>query len=600
MIDYKKIGFKAGLEIHQQLSGRKLFCSCPAIIREDNPDIIVHRMLRPSFGESGIVDAAALAEFRKQKVFVYQGYNENTCLVELDEEPVLQPSSDAVETAVMVSRMLSMQLFSPVHVMRKVVVDGSNTSGFQRTMAIGFSGVITDSSGSVIRIDRLCLEEDSARIVSRTQESDTYNLSRLGIPLLEITTKPDIRSPNQLQEVAGQLGMILRSTGRIKRGLGTIRQDVNVSIAQGSRVEIKGVQDFDLLPTIAHNEALRQLGLVALAAEYSQHSFVLSSPVDVSQTFSSSSTKWISSTLQNGTALAVVVSGAQGFFGRELYPGFRVGSELSGYVQASGFGGIIHTDEKPQKYGLSSWDELFSRTQASSQDAILVLLGDAHRASETFTEVVSSRLQEFCLGVPSCVRKAQGDGTTTYLRPMPGSARMYPETDVRSFSVSSIHVDIPELLTVRAKRLSQEFSISEDVASLVCRSGRADIFEHWAKVLSASLVADVLVVKEKEIRRRHSLELDVNAISEELFSRLASGSLQSSAIEEVLVSFARDGIVLWESFASLSEQEVKNIVSRIVSENADAPFGALMGLCMKELSGRADGKMVSSLIKELT
>ena len=588
---YEELGFKAGLEIHQQLSGKKLFCACPAVIREDEPDFSVVRQLRASVGESGEKDVAASHEEQKQKEFLYQGYHDSTCLVELDEEPVSHPNPAAVEAAVVVAELLSMKRFDSVHVMRKVVVDGSNTSGFQRTMAVASDGVIDG-----VRVDRLCLEEDSCRVVSRGQERDVYNLSRLGIPLLEVTTKPDITSPDHLQEVAGALGMVLRSTGRVKRGLGTIRQDVNISIAEGTRVEIKGVQDLDTMPLLADNEVSRQEGLVLLSKELSE--VVVSSPAEVTQAVSACS-GWLSKALASGSSVVGVrVEDFAGLLGRELFSGFRVGTEVAGYAQAWGFGGIIHGDEDAQKYGLDSWSGVREALGCSADDSFVLLVGSYERAAQALQGVVAERLAFLAQGVPSCVRKANADGSTTYLRPMPGAARMYPETDVRAVEVRELEVEVPELLTEKAARLSEEFDISEDVAWQVCRQDRAELFERWASELPASLVADVLVVKEKELRRRYDVEFDVRLVADELFEKLVSQKISKSAVEDALLLFAREGSVDWSSFETLSEDAVRAVIQDVVASDPDAPFGALMGQAMGRLSGKADGKLVSKLLRE--
>ena len=589
--DYESLGFKAGLEIHQQLEGRKLFCDCPTLIREDEPDFMVTRQLRASVGESGEVDVAASHEQAKQKQFVYQGYQDTTCLVEVDEEPVSAPNPLAVETAVMVSDMLSMKRFDKVHVMRKVVVDGSNTSGFQRTMSVSSDGIIND-----VRVDRLCLEEDSCKVISRGQDRDVYNLSRLGIPLLEITTKPDIRNPDHLQEIASEIGMVLRSTGRVKRGLGTIRQDVNISIAKGTRVEIKGVQDLDTMPLLAENEVSRQEGLVEIANKYD--SFTITSPHNVSDAFKSA-TDWIQKALsKDSQAVAGVITEVTGLLGTELFEDFRVGTELSGYAKAWGFGGLIHTDEDASKYGLSSWDEVRKLAKATKKDTVVILIGDANRAEYAINHPIKDRIQYLAQGVPSCVRKANADATTTYLRPMPGSARMYPETDVYPLDIINIGVEVPELLSEMIPRLAEQYSLDEGVVSVLVKADRIDLFESWADKLDVSLVSEVLASKQKELRKRHDVDVDIDGVAEELFEKLVSGDISKSAIDDVLLMYAKKGSVDWSSFETISEDEVREVVKQVIASDPDAPMGALMGAAMSRLKGKADGKLVNKLLQE--
>jgi Glu-tRNA(Gln) amidotransferase subunit E-like FAD-binding protein len=259
--DYQEIGLKCGIEIHQQLEGHKLFCNCRTEIRKDDPDFKITRRLRASAGESGGVDQAALHEQKKQKYFVYQGYNDITCDVELDEEPPHPINQEALKSALQTAKMLNCEIVDEIQVMRKTVIDGSNTSGFQRTMLIGMHGFV-EVNNKKIGIDTVCLEEEACQIIQRKKEYDVYNLSRLGIPLIEIATKPDISTPEEAKEVAAKLGMILRSTGACKRGIGTIRQDINLSIKAGARIEIKGFQDLRSIPKIMDYEIERQLKLI--------------------------------------------------------------------------------------------------------------------------------------------------------------------------------------------------------------------------------------------------------------------------------------------------------------------------------------------------
>ncbi len=256
-INYNKIGFKAGLEIHQQLSTNKLFCSCPSLLRKEKPDFKVERNLRARPGESGKIDKAAAHAQEKGLFYVYEGYDDTTCLVELDEQPPKNVNSKAFETALIVAAALHCTFPDYVQVMRKTVVDGSNTSGFQRTMLIGTNGYL-EVNGDKIGIESVCLEEDAARRTSETKKNVTYRLDRLGIPLIEIATAPDIKNSDQAKKVAKEIGMLLRATGKAMRGIGTIRQDVNVSIKGHPRVELKGFQDLKNMPKTIDNEILRQ------------------------------------------------------------------------------------------------------------------------------------------------------------------------------------------------------------------------------------------------------------------------------------------------------------------------------------------------------
>ncbi|KHO46782.1 MAG: glutamyl-tRNA(Gln) amidotransferase subunit E [archaeon GW2011_AR3] len=255
-MNYNEIGFKCGLEIHQQLDTSKLFCNCSSEIRSGKPDKMFRRRLRAAAGESGRVDAAAEHEQKKGKYFDYQYYNGGSCLVELDEEPPRCINQEALQVAIQLSQLLNMKISDQIQVMRKTVVDGSNTTGFQRTALVARDGFIETSKGRVT-IQTLCIEEESAQLIERNKTHDVYNLSRLGIPLIEIATGTEIVDPTHAMEAAEKIGMILRSTRKVKRGIGTIRQDVNLSIAGMPRMEIKGFQELKSIPKIIDWEIRR-------------------------------------------------------------------------------------------------------------------------------------------------------------------------------------------------------------------------------------------------------------------------------------------------------------------------------------------------------
>ena len=254
-MDYKTIGLKSGLEIHQQLDTHKLFCECPSLLRNDEPQQTIERTLNPVIGETGEIDIAAKHEAQQNKKFKYQIYDTN-CLVELDEEPPHPINQEALKITLQISHLLNCKIFPITQVMRKTVIDGSNTTGFHRTMLIAPDGYIETSSGK-IPIDAIMLEEDSARPVSTEDNIKTYKLDRLGIPLVEIATGPHMHTPEEIKEAALKIGEILKACN-VKRGIGTIRQDVNISIKGSKRVEIKGFQDPKMMIKTINKEIERQ------------------------------------------------------------------------------------------------------------------------------------------------------------------------------------------------------------------------------------------------------------------------------------------------------------------------------------------------------
>ncbi len=261
-MDYQALGFKCGVEVHNRLATKhKLFCNCPARFSNFPSSRSVKRKLRPVAGELGAIDVAAIYEYLRDRTFHYQIFSDAVCLVELDEEPPHDLNKEALEVALQVAMLLKCEIPEEIHVMRKTVIDGSNTAGFQRTAIVGLNGVLQTSLGP-IKITTVAVEEESAGIVEQKENDVVYRLDRLGIPLIEIGTAPDIKNPEHAKEIAGKLGMIIRSTGKSQRGIGVTRQDVNVSIKGGARVEVKGVQELDLIPRIIESEVLRQKSLI--------------------------------------------------------------------------------------------------------------------------------------------------------------------------------------------------------------------------------------------------------------------------------------------------------------------------------------------------
>lgn len=449
-MDYKTIGLRVGLEIHQQLEGKKLFCSCPTEIIDAEPDLKIVRKLRAAAGETGEVDEAAKQEQMKEKRYMYHFYNKANCLVELDEEPPHEVNREALEISLTVAKMLNTRILDEILFMRKTVVDGSNVSGFQRTALVAIDGFleidILDEHGKPkkkkIGVPTICLEEESAKIVEKTHEFDIYNLSRLGIPLAEIATDPDISSPEEAKQCAEKIGMILRSTGKVKRGLGTIRQDVNVSIIGGNRVEIKGAQDLKMITTLVEYEVQRQQNILKLKGKLKctiKCKTTSQKPSDAKlacmddifrQTKCNFMKKAVESKAPNahGTIFGFKLDGLKGILGIELVPNKRIGTELSEYAKVkAGITGIIHSDEHLEKYNFT--EEEISRVRQvlniKEKDCFVMIVADYNKCERAYYAILE-RLNMMNNGVPKEVRMANADGTTSFLRPMPGAARMYP------------------------------------------------------------------------------------------------------------------------------------------------------------------------------
>ena len=477
MKDYEKLGFKAGLEIHQQLDTHKLFSDSPSFLRNDEPDYLINRKLHAIAGESGEIDIAVKHEALLDKEFFYEGYNDTVSLVELDEEPPKNINEEALEIALQISLLLNCEIYPITQVMRKTVIDGSNTSGFQRTVLIAHNGFIETSFGKVL-IESVALEEDSARIISREEGKAIYRLDRLGIPLVEITTAPDIFSSEQIKEAALKIGDILRSC-KVKRGIGTIRQDVNVSIKGHDRVEIKGFQDPKMMVETADKEIDRQI--------------------------------------------------------EEIKKGESVG----------------------------------------------------------------------------CVRNSLPDGTTKFLRPLPGKARMYPETDLELLKINlekinKIKKNLPELRSDIRKSLKKR-GLTEELINLVL-AGHLDEFTTLMKVYKGDpiLIAKMITIWRSEFSKKMKKSLEEieeifsEAIYEKILEKIKKGILKNEDVRKVLINMVQ-GQELEEAIKieKINDDELEEKIRKLIKKNPGLRVNAYMGIVIKEMKGKIDARKAMEIIKKI-
>jgi len=601
-MDYEKIGLKIGLEIHQQLDTGKLFCECPCLIRDDVPDFTVKRKLRASAGESGEIDIAAKHEMIKELDIIYEGYNDTTCLVELDEEPPHKVNQKAFEVALQISMMLKAKIFDAIQVMRKTVVDGSNTSGFQRTMLIAKDGIIDD-----IKIETICLEEDAARIIKQEKDFSIYRLDRLGIPLIEIATAPDIKTPEQCKEIAEKIGLLLRSTGKVMRGLGTIRQDVNVSIDGGERVEIKGAQDLRMLPKLIENEILRQQNLLEIKKELEKRKAQKNSKnkiTDLTKILTNTKCKFVADTIKKGGKVyGVKLNKFEGLLKKENATNQRLGYEFSTFSKLLGFGGVIHSDEDLKKYNFDDKEveSIKKEFDIKDLDAFVICVGEANRLFILFSDYVLPRADYCFIGVPKEVRKANEDGSTNYLRPTPGSARMYPETDIPLIIPDIKNISIPELIEEKTKRY-EKLGLSKDLAMLIAKE-KADLFDMLVlrfNSMKPAFIAETILPKLLEIKRKFNI--DINKLNEndfvQIFELVDSAVITKEAIPELIVGIINgktaEQIINEKKLKILSEKEIEEEIRKIAKTSKN-----VLADSMNSLKIRAEPQSIMKILKKL-
>jgi glutamyl-tRNA(Gln) amidotransferase subunit E len=625
-VNYEKIGLKIGLEVHQQLdTSAKLFCNCRPELSKEEPAIKFLRRLRPTQSELGQIDPAAFFEFQKGVKIKYEASTETSCLVEMDEEPPHPLNVEAVNTVLTVALMMNAKPVDEIHVMRKTVIDGSNTTGFQRTCAVALDGKLQVGE-KVIPIQHLSLEEDAARKTGDEEGNIIrYHIDRLGIPLIEVTTAPVIYSPNEAGEVALAIGSILRATGKVKRGLGTIRQDINVSITNGALIEIKGVQELELVPLAVEFEVQRQLNLLKIGEELRGNGIkedeIRAEFNEVTELFKLTKSKVIRRALDNKQqVLAVRLPKFRGFLKRELLPGFRLGTEMADRARFWGrVGGIFHTDEMPA-YGVTPEEvhDLRAFVKAEEDDAV-VFVADALENAQDALKAVVERAKEAIKGVPEETRAANPDGTTRYMRPKPGAARMYPETDIPQIQITQDHIQtirskLPELPEQKMSRLVSGYGLNQKLAKQILESQHAGLFETVTKEsgVSPTIIAVFLTETLKALKRDG---VRVDRISEsqikEIFKHVGSGSLMKESISDVVICLSKNGgktvqdAITALGLKAVSGDELETLVSKVLSENrnlmkerGEAGFGIIMGILMKDLRGKVDAARVSKVLKE--
>ena len=647
-----KLGFMCGIEVHQQLATGKLHSRQPGDLYDVTMDTLPEdwprfsRKLRAARGEGGKIDIAARFETRRNRSFEYV-QSPNSGLIELDDQPPLTHDESALDIALTTSALLNAKPVSLLQTMRKTVVDGSNTSGFQRTTLISTGGTLETSSHPV-GISVLCLEEDSARkldtYATDTGECVIYNLDRLGLPLIEIATDPDVKTPEHAKETSIALGRTLRQTRRVRRGLGSIRQDLNVSIACGDRIEIKGCQDLNWIPRIIKLEMARQLHFYRLANKLRGQLSLPALPsdrrlddastelsvrdkvaqalplqlTDVTEVFADCESKMVVNGLQKSyTMLALPLPGLAGKIGTKQLDSEgsqlpRLGRELAGAAKLAGVKGVFHSDELPA-YGIeiSNVESVRKALKLSDDDGFVLCLAPKWQA-ELALESVLLRARAAWHRIPQEVRNvvikkgAPDDGTTAPMRPLPGGARMYPETDIPAQTIDSqkwqsIIDNLPMTDSQRQTRMNQ-FDVSADQKDQILARELDDVFVEYQGGLPAKAWAAVLLENDEIDPRLSSLVL----------SAKEAGEITREAINDVIAHFAGhipeiSDIIAYAEQHGLKpadESELGDIIAAVVAERLDfvkergmGAIGPLMGVVMQQ-AGAADGKAVSALLKQ--
>lgn len=622
--DYIALGLKSGLEIHQQLrTEKKLFCRCPAGRYSETYDAEILRHMRPTLSELGEYDGTALMEFKTKKEIVYQLNKETVCTYEMDDAPPFELNQQALDIALEITLLLHCNVVSELHIARKQYLDGSIPTGFQRTTILGIDGWIPYKDRR-IGIIQLGLEEDACREVSDIGHVRTYKTDRLSMPLIEVVTYPHMRTPQEVADVAQLIRQLTRSTGKVNRGIGATRQDVNVSIEGGTRVEIKGVPRIPLIPLLVHNEAGRQKALLEIRDLLRQRGLAPDNfkpeSFDVTEILKDTGYLPIKNYSNGPIRIKCVrLPLFQGILRYPTQPGTNFAKEISDRVRVIAcldkIPNIIHSDSDDETIGSAAWMKIKKQCHWEQMDALVIVWGET-KDVETAAQEIAIRAREAIIGVPNETRQALPDGTTGFERILPGPDRMYPDTDLPPIALTSeriarIQKNLPPAPWERRQRYG-EMGLPDFIIDQLLLSGRANLFDRMIELLQVPpmITAVFLTQHLKHFSRRG---LPVTQLTDEtifaIFQALQKRRIVSDAIPLIFKQWLSNNSQpiesLLEQYQVASEKECNNILQQVIDQfgsepmdNSDKKFSYLMGKAMDQIRGRIDGRTIAILLRQ--
>lgn len=626
------------------------------------------RKLRPTQSELGAYDPAAVFEFSKMHTVEYHAPPGSSCLVEADEEPPHEVGPEALETTLIFSSKLRSKIMDEIHVMRKIVIDGSNTTGFQRTMLVATGGYL-DIADKRVGVQSICLEEDAAKLIGDEKGVRRFGLDRLGVPLVEIALEPVTGRPSEIMEVALTLGRLLRASKRVARGLGSIRQDINISIRNGAVVEVKGVQQLDQLVKVIEYEMQRQYGLIVIAQKLKEKNIDFQTVGDRIEDISNilgrnrAPSRIIKKIIEDGgRIIAIKVPGFAGMIGFEPYADIRLGRELGKLVKFYDIDGVFHSDELPN-YGITEQDvAAVKRTLQMNDNDAFVILGGPKDKIKFASEAIIQRLKAAINGVPAETRAATPDGKTVFLRPRPGLARMYPETDILPIAITKSILEpladkVPLHWDEIVDSLAKKYNLNIKMATQIFDSDYFNLFEEIASEtkIEPTFIASKLTEDLTSLQRQG---LDISVLTnndiKDVFKEVDKGSTQKEAVimlfealikadnlpkcdnckigkmlpelanatgqvrrykcdncgRRNIVAIVNERVNINEviravGVSSISDEELSKGLDRVISNNMAIikekgmnALSTLMGRAMAEYRGKANGQKVNAMLKD--
>lgn len=617
--DYRTVGFKSGLEIHQQLlTDKKLFCRCPAGKYSKEYDAEILRHMRPTLSEMGVYDGTALMEFKTKKNIIYHIKRETVCTYEMDDTPPFLINEDALDIAIGIGMLYNCNIVDELHIARKQYLDGSIPTGFQRTAIYALDGWIPYKDRK-IKIVQMSIEEDSCREVSDIGHDRVYLTDRLGMPLIETVTEPAMRTPQEVAEVAWQCSKLVRSTHKVRRGMGAAREDVNVSVEGGARVEIKGVPKITMIPILTYNEAMRQWNLLRLREELKKRGITpetfKAEQFEITNLLKKVHYAPLKNAADSGMKIhAVVLKGFKDLLHWQTQTDTYFSKEISDRVRViaclTNIPNLIHSDSKSDTITSSDWLKVKKFTNAADNDTMVIVWGGEEDAQTAVNEIII-RAKEATIGIPSETRQALSDGTNGFERILPGADRMYPDTDLPPKKITKERLDkiktwLPEQFWKRIEWYNK-LRIPKDTIEELSISPYAELFKKavndWK--INPTTAAVFLIQYPKRLKKQGCMvEWMHEVMFEGILESFADGKIPKDALLTTLQTVTELGVFTEEVIQNpATEKEVDEIINTAKSEcdkmiinRPEKKNEILMGMIMQKLRGRVSAEDIANKI----
>lgn len=617
--DYRQVGFMSGLEIHQQLlTEKKLFCRCPAGRYNQKFDAEILRHMRPTLSELGEYDGTALMEFKTKKDIIYHINRETVCTYEMDDTPPFEINEQALDIAIEISMLYQSATTDEIHIARKQYLDGSIPTGFQRTAIVSIGGSIPYKNRK-IDIIQVSIEEDSCREVSDYGHRRVYIADRLGMPLIETVTMPDMKTPIEVAEVGKILSNIVKSTGKVRTGAGAAREDVNVSVTGGTRIEIKGVPSLKRIPLLTYNEAMRQWNLLRLREELKRREITpesfRSKSDHITRLLRKTTYTPIAAALQEEKVVgSVILRGFKGLLNWQTQTETYFSKEISDRVRVvsclTTLPNIIHSDSTSETISIAEWQKVKKGVGATDKDTVVIVWGNDADVDMAMKEI-AIRAKEATVGVPSETRQALKDGTTGFERILPGPERMYPDTDlppkrITEERIAKLKSQLPEYYWERVNWY-RELGVPDDLVEPLAISKLAPMFKKAVNDLGINpvLASVVLIQYPKRLKK---MKVDFETIEENIFEGMfrsyKEGLVAKEGILPALYDAVKYGVFDIDNLPPpIDDKDIPDIIKNSLTEVRIKPLrdeenfeDVYKGVVMNRVRGRIDGTLVSKAV----